>query len=74
MNLGDKMTENGFYREVLCILSFRRELSWSKARSDSLCVHRLTGLLAMRVLAMFLPAKVPVHVIRFHLTAVGKQL
>ena len=33
-----------------------------------------TDLLVMRVLAMFLRAKVPVHVIRFHLTAVGKQL
>ena len=74
MNLGDKVTENGFYIQVLCILYFRRALSWNKARSDSLYVHRLTGLLVMRVLATFLPENVPVHVIHFHLKAVGKQL
>ena len=74
MNLGDKVTENGVYIQVLCILYFRRALSWNKARSDSLYVHILTGLLVMRVLAMFLSAKVPVHVIIFLLTAVGVQL
>ena len=68
-----KMTER-FYIQVLCILFFGHTFSWNKARSDSLYVHKLSGLLVMRVLAMFLPTKVPVHVIIFLLTVVGVQL